>query len=193
MKKKYKEILSWVITLVVAFTIAQLLTHYVIVNAKIPSGSMQNTIMEGDMLIANRLAYMNSDPERGDIVVFKYPVEESTLYIKRIIGLPNETIEIIDGKIYINGDSEPLQEDYLPEEWTIKNDGYKFEVPEDHYLMLGDNRNSSSDARYWKEKAIEKGIAETEAEAEQFQYVSREKIEGKASIRYWPITDFTIY
>lgn len=193
MKKRYKELLSWMLIFVAAFMIAQLLTNFVIVNAKIPSGSMQNTIMEGDLLIANRLAYMNSEPERGDIVVFKYPVNESTLYIKRVIGLPNETVEIIDGKIYINEAAEPLEEDYLPEEWIVRNDGYKFVVPEGCYLMLGDNRNRSSDARYWKEKALEAGIADTDEVAEQFQYVAKDKIIGKAAFRYWPITEFQMY
>lgn len=193
MKKVIKELLSLAIMIVIAFVIAQLVTRYVVVNAKIPSGSMQNTIMKGDHLLANRLAYINSDPERGDIVVFKYPVDESTLYIKRIIGLPNEKVEIIDGKIYIDESAEPLEEDYLPEEWFIRNDGYVFNVPEGCYLMLGDNRNDSSDARYWKEEALQKGVADTEEEAEKFQYVAKEKIEGKAFVRYWPISDFTTY
>lgn len=193
MKSKYKEILSWVLTFVVAIVIAQLLTRYVVVNANIPSESMENTIMEGDRLLANRLSYINSTPERGDIVIFKYPVDESKLYIKRVIGLPNETVEIIDGKIYINDSAEPIEENYLPEEWTVKNDGFKFIVPDGYYLMLGDNRNHSSDSRYWKQEALDKGIADTEEEAEIFQYVSEENILGKALLRYWPMNEFTTF
>lgn len=193
MKKKYKEILSWMITLVIAFSIAQLLTHYVVVNARIPSGSMQNTIMEGDKLLANRLSYISSKPERGDIVVFRYPVDENQLYIKRIIGLPNETVEIIDGKIYIDDSEQPLEEEYLPEEWKIKNDGFTFHVPDGCYLMLGDNRNSSSDSRYWATEAMNKGLASNEEEAEKYQYVEEDKILGKAFFRYWPITDLKVF
>lgn len=192
-KNVAREVVSWAVTLVIAFTIAHLLTNYVIVNAKIPSESMENTIMTDDKLVANRLAYRNENPSRGDIVVFKYPVNEEQLYIKRIIGLPNETVEIIDGKIYIDGSAEPLEEDYLPEEWIIRNDGYTFEVPDGCYFMLGDNRNNSSDSRYWAEEAIKNGVANNEEEALKFQFVEKEKIVGKALFRYWPITDFKVF
>ena len=175
-KNVAREVVSWAVTLVIAFTIAHLLTNYVIVNAKIPSESMENTIMTDDKLVANRLAYRNENPARGDIVVFKYPVNEEQLYIKRIIGLPNETVEIIDGKIYIDGSAEPLEEDYLPEEWIIRNDGYTFEVPDGCYFMLGDNRNNSSDSRYWAEEAIKNGVANNEEEALKFQFVEKEKL-----------------
>ena len=108
--------------------------------------------MPGDRLLGLRLTYLFSDPQRGDIVVFKYPVDESVNYIKRIIGLPGETVEIRDSKVYINGSETPLEEDYLKEEWVDVNDGFTFQVPEDCYLMMGDNRNDSSDARYWQAK-----------------------------------------
>lgn len=192
-KNVAKEVFSWAVTLVIAFAIAHLLTNYVIVNAKIPSESMENTIMTDDKLVANRLAYRNGEPQRGDIVVFKYPVNEEQLYIKRIIGLPNETVEIIDGKIYIDGSAEPLEEDYLPEEWIIRNDGYTFEVPDGCYFMLGDNRNNSSDSRYWAEEAIKNGVADNEEDAAKFQFVEKEKIVGKALFRYWPIADFKVF
>lgn len=188
--KAIKEIISWIVMLAIGFSIAHLLTNYVVVNARIPSGSMQNTIMKGDKLLANRLSYISEKPERGDIVVFKYPVDREKLYIKRIIGLPNETVEIIDGKIYINGSEEPLEENYLPEKWDICNDGYAFHVPEGCYLMLGDNRNNSSDSRYWAVEAVKNGLATDEIEAEPYQYVKEEDIVGKAILRYWPITDF---
>ena len=131
----------------------------------VPTGSMENTIQPGDRLLGLRLTYLFSDPQRGDIAVFRYPVDEAlgkkTNYIKRIIGLPGETVEIRQGKIYIDGSDTPLEEDYLKEEWTVKNDGFTFEVPDDCYLMLGDNRNNSSDARYWAIKALQAGVATT--------------------------------
>lgn len=192
-KELSKEVFSWIITFVIALAIAHVLTNYVIVNAKIPSESMENTIMTDDKLVANRLAYRKAEPKRGDIVVFKYPVDEEKLYIKRIIGLPNETVDIIDGKIYIDGSAEPLEEEYLPEEWIIRNDGYTFEVPEGCYFMLGDNRNNSSDSRYWAEEALAKELVNNEEEALKFQFVEKEKIVGKALFRYWPITDFKVY
>lgn len=187
-----KELLSWVEIFVVALVLALLLNNFVIVNATVPSGSMENTIEPGNRLLGLRFIYWFKDPQRGDIVVFKYPIDdalgEKTNYIKRIIGLPGETVEIRDAKIYIDGSETPLDEPYLKEEWVIRNDGFVFEIPEDCYLMLGDNRNNSSDARYWQEKALEAGLAETPEEAMSFCYVPKKKILGKAYFRYWPIT-----
>lgn len=169
-KAVIREILSWVVPFVVALLVALALKNYVIINADVPTGSMENTIMPGDRLIGNRLAYLREGPERGDVVIFHYPDHEEDLYVKRVIGLPGETVDIQDGRIYINGATEPLAEDYLKEEWTVAAGTYHFEVPEDSYLMLGDNRNDSWDARYWTNT-----------------YVHREKILGKAIVVYWPL------
>ena len=165
-----KEILSWVIAFVSALVVALLLKNYVIINADIPTGSMENTIMPGNRLIGSRLSYLRDGPERGDIVIFRYPDNEEELYVKRVIGLPGETVDIRDGHIYIGGSEVPLTEDYLKEEWTVATGDYHFQVPEDSYLMLGDNRNDSWDARYWNNT-----------------YVQREKILGKAVVIYWPL------
>lgn len=182
-----RELLSWIEFIAIAVILALLLNNFVIVNATVPTGSMENTIMPGDRLLGLRLTYLFSDPQRGDIVVFKYPVDESVNYIKRIIGLPGETVEIRDSKVYINGSETPLEEDYLKEEWVDVNDGFTFQVPEDCYLMMGDNRNDSSDARYWAGEALKEGLASTPEEAESYCYVHRDKILGKAYVRYWPL------
>ena len=110
-----KEIMSWVIPFAIALVAALLIKNFLIINADVPTGSMENTILPGDRFIGNRLAYVFGEPERGDIVVFRYPDDESEIYVKRVIGLPGDTIDIEDGKIYINGSAEPLQEDYLKE------------------------------------------------------------------------------
>ena len=165
-----KEALSWVITIALAVVAALFIKNYVIINANIPSGSMENTIMTGDRLFGNRLAYSRKTPEHGDIIIFKFPDNEEENYVKRVIGLPGETVEIIDAQIYINGSKTPLEEDYLKEAWTVATGPYYFEVPEDSYLVLGDNRNNSWDARYWDNT-----------------YVTSEKILGKAVFRYYPI------
>ncbi len=187
-----REIFSYIKLIIGAVLIAFLLTHFVIVNAIIPSGSMENTIMTHSRVIGSRLSYLSSGPQRGDIVIFKYPVNEDVLYIKRVIGLPGETVEIREGKIYINGSSEPLKEDYLPEDWINYNDGYSFQVPEGSYLMLGDNRNVSLDARFWSEEAIKNGKASTEEEALSYTYVAKDKILAKAFLVYWPLSDIKI-
>lgn len=163
----WKEILSLLGTMAVAAVAVLLLKEFVIINAFIPSGSMEHTISPGDRLIGNRLAYVVREPERGDIVIFQYPDDEAQLFVKRIIGLPGETVTIEDAKVYIGGSL--LEEDYLKEEWTVDNGPYTFEVPEDCYLVLGDNRNNSKDARYWENT-----------------YVEAEQILGEAGFRYWP-------
>lgn len=168
-----REILSWVLSFVIALLVAIVLKDYVIINANVPTGSMENTIMPGDRLIGNRLAYLWSNPERGDIVIFHNPDNEDELYVKRIIGLPGEKIVVEDGKIYINDSGEALEETYLKEEWTNRTGPYCFEIPEECYLMLGDNRNDSLDARYWNNT-----------------YVEKEKILGKAVLVYWPLRNF---
>ena len=182
----WKELLSWVEIIVVAVLISLFLTKVVLVNALVPSSSMETLISPGDRLFGNRLTYKFKDPERFDVVIFKYPVDEEENYIKRIIGLPGETVTIENAKIYINDSETPLEENYLPEEWVIENDGYVFEVPEDCYLMLGDNRNVSEDARYWAEEAYEYGLADSVEDGESYTYVRRDKILGKAMFTYWP-------
>ena len=164
-----REALSWVVTFSLAILLALFLKEFVIINATVPTSSMENTIMTGDRLIGNRLAYLKSDPQRGDIIIFKYPDNEDETYVKRVIGLPGETVSIQDGKVYIDGSEYPLIEDYLKEEWVVATGPYTFEVPQDCYLVMGDNRNDSWDARYWTNK-----------------YVSEDKILGKAVLRYWP-------
>ena len=182
----WKELLSWVEIIGVAVLISLFLTKVVLVNALVPSSSMETLISPGDRLFGNRLTYKFKDPERFDVVIFKYPVDEEENYIKRIIGLPGETVTIENAKIYINDSETPLEENYLPEEWVIENDGYVFEVPEDCYLMLGDNRNVSEDARYWAEEAYEYGLADSVEDGESYTYVRRDKILGKAMFTYWP-------
>lgn len=165
------ELVSWIMYFAVAIIIALFLKSFVIINATVPTGSMENTIMTNDCIMGFRLAYTFSEPKRGDIIIFKYPDDEAQKYVKRIIGLPGDNIYIENGEIYINGSVTPYQESYLKEEWVIANGPYEFQVPEDSYLVLGDNRNNSLDARYWTNK-----------------YVTKDKIIGKALFVYFPFS-----
>ena len=175
-----KAILSATKTTILSFLIAMIVVSSAIINAVIPSGSMENTIMTGDRLIGNRLAYeINlqigdkqickklSDPKRFDIIIFKYPDDESILYIKRIIGLPGETVEVKSGNVYINNSKKPLDDSFTTKK-TIGNFG-PYTVPEGSYFVMGDNRNDSNDSRFWKNT-----------------YVKFEQILGKAVFRYYP-------
>ena len=166
-KKVMQEILSWILVVVAAFLLGYVLNHHVILKAEVPSGSMRNTIVEGDRLLGLKIAYLFSEPKRGDIVMFPYPDNEEELYVKRIIGLPGETIEIIDGKVYIDDNPTPLDEPYLLDKMIGSYGPY--EVPEGCYFMMGDNRNISRDSREWDNK-----------------YVEKEKIEAKVVFRYYP-------
>ncbi len=162
-----EETVSWIKTIAAALVMAWFITNFLIVNAQVPSGSMENTVMTGDRLVANRLSYTLSDPERFDIVVFKYPDDESKLYIKRIIGMPGDKVEIRDNEVYINDSTEPLEDSFIKEPMNTLDAVYY--VPEGHYFMLGDNRNNSSDSRFWKNT-----------------YVAEDKILGKAVFKYFP-------
>lgn len=166
-----KEIIEWIKILAVAAAIAFVWNTCIAINSWVPSGSMEHTIMTGDRLIGSRLAYRFGElPERGDIVVFQHKVEpgkDKTVLVKRIIGLPGETVEIRENQVYINGSELPYEEPYLPEAMKSKNQ--QFEIPAGCYLMLGDNRNHSTDARDWSNP-----------------YVSEKAILGKILFRYFP-------
>ena len=164
-KETKKNILSWVITIGAAVLAAIILNSFIILNVSIPSSSMEPTISKGDRLIGFRLAYLTSDPQQGDIVIFKYPDDEKQKFIKRIIGTPGDTVEGIDGVVYVNG--EALNPDYT--DIVIQEDFGPFEVPEDSYFMMGDNRNDSLASRYWKNT-----------------FVKRDKILGKAEFTFFP-------
>lgn len=135
----------------------------------IPSGSMEPTLEINDRLVVEKISYYFNPPERGDIVVFWPPDElfpegkRRDAFIKRVIGLPGDTVEITGGTVYINGN--PLEEDYIKAEPNYVWGPEK--VPDDSYLVLGDNRNSSFDSHSWG-------------------FVPAENIIGKAVVRFWP-------
>jgi len=173
------EIMSWILTIVGAVVLAYIITTFVIVNAEVPTESMENTIEAGDRLVAFRLSYLFDDPERYDVVVFKYPDDEEVLFIKRIIGLPGEKVTIKhdengDTRIYINDSETPLEDSFIREPMILRDENtinreLTYIVPEDSYFMLGDNRNNSRDSRFWKNT-----------------FVKKDKILGKALFKYYP-------
>lgn len=163
----WKEFMEYLKMIIFVVAVVLVVNNFLLINAKIPSESMEQTIMTGDRVFGNRLAYVFGEPERYDIIIFKYPDNEKELFIKRIIGMPGETVEIKDGKVYINGSEEPLKDSFTPE--TPVGDYGSYTVPEDSYFVLGDNRNYSRDSRFWNNP-----------------YVAEDKILGKAVLRYFP-------
>ena len=163
------EVLDYVKVIVFAVVFVLIVNNFILINALVPSESMEKTIMTGDRIFGFRLAYEWNEPERFDIVIFKYPddPEQKELYIKRIIGLPGETINIVNGKVYIDGKKTPLDDSFCPE--TPIGDFGPYTVPEGCYFMLGDNRNCSKDSRFWENT-----------------YVREDQIVGKAVLRYYP-------
>ena len=154
-----------------------LIIHFVGQRTVVNGVSMQPTLSDGDNLIVDKLSYRFHDPERFDIIVFPFQFQDNTYYIKRIIGLPGETVQIMDdGSIYING--EKLEENYgmeviKPE--TIGRAAEPIELGDDEYFVMGDNRNNSSDSR-----------------TDMVGNITRENIIGKAWLRIWPVSDFGV-
>jgi len=163
-----KEIWEWVKIIVSAAAIALVLNTFIIANSRVPSGSMETTIMTGDRVIGSRLSYRFTEPGRGDIAIFHFPDDEALYYVKRIIGLPGDVIDIKDGHVYLNGSDTPLDEPYISDA-MIPEAPMHYEVPENCYFMMGDNRNYSEDARRWNNT-----------------YVKRNKIVAKVLFRYYP-------
>ena len=167
-----KEILSWVFYIAFVLVLTWVIITFVGQRTRVDGRSMMNTLHDGDKLIVEKLSYRFSDPKRFDIIVFP-PTGKKEYYIKRIIGLPGETVQIDEnGNIYING--ELLEENYGAE--TIQNPGRAAKpitLGDDEYFVMGDNRNNSKDSR-----------------SEEVGNVKRSQIIGRAWLRIWPLNQF---
>lgn len=167
-----KEILSWVFYIAFVLVLTWVIITFVGQRTRVDGRSMMNTLHDGDNLIVEKLSYRFSDPKRFDIIVFP-PTGKKEYYIKRIIGLPGETVQIDEnGNIYIN--SELLEENYGAE--TIQNPGRAAKpitLGDDEYFVMGDNRNNSKDSR-----------------SEEVGNVKRSQIIGRAWLRIWPLNKF---
>ena len=157
-----KELLRIV---VFAFILAMLLRTFVVEGRVIPSGSMLPTIQLQDRVLVNKFIYRFTEPQRGDIIVFEPPLDSKDDYIKRVIGLPGDTVEVRDRKLYVN--EQELYEPYTKEEFINYAFG-PYTVPEGTVFVMGDNRNGSYDSHAWGPLPVE-------------------NIKGKAFCMYWPI------
>lgn len=167
-----KGILIWSKEIIVALILVWLLLTFVAQNSTVYGTSMTPTLQNGEMIIMNKFIYRFTEPARGDVIVFKYddPTKGEERLIKRVIGLPGDSVEIIDGAVYING-TKYDESKYLQIATEIQGDiSYPFVVPENSYFVMGDNRANSKDSRYSTVGAVPK-----------------DRIIGKASFRIWPL------
>ena len=164
-----KKILKAIIIYVILAVIFIVLFQTVFMLSLIPSSSMENTIMTGDVVFSTRYDVKEEDIERFDILVFIPPDNPDITYIKRVIGLPGETIEVKDGKVYADG--VELDSSFINELQNQAGDGI-YEVPEGCYFFMGDNRNNSNDSRFWDNP-----------------YVPIEDVQAKAKFIIFPFSD----
>ena len=181
--KKKSVLRDWVESIIIAFLLAMVIRTFLVQAFKIPTGSMRMTLQEGDLILVNKFIYGAKvpffdfylpklhEPKRGDVVVFVYPEDKKKDFIKRLVGLPGETVEIRGGSIYI--DDKPVDEMifkqiYYYNRGDFSAEGQKIVVPKDSYFVLGDNSVSSKDSRYWG-------------------FVPKNNLLGQALVIYWPI------
>jgi signal peptidase I len=171
--RRKSAVREYVEAILVAVLLALLIRTFVVQAFKIPSGSMIPALLVGDHILVNKFLYRFRDPARGDVVVFKYPVDESRDFIKRVIAVGGEELYIKDQKLYINCRPPEPACRALDDPWgkweerlAMPSETTAVRVPADSYFVMGDNRHNSQDSRYWG-------------------FVRREKIKGKAFLIYW--------
>jgi signal peptidase I len=168
MSREVREFIKETVSIIViAFILAMILRHFVVEGRIIPTPSMVPTIQIKDRVMVCKFIYYFKDPQRGDIVVFDPPevIHSDDDYIKRVIGLPGETVEMKNGRVYV--DNRALNEPYLPE--SLNYNYGPVTVPQDGLLVLGDNRNHSFDSHMWN------------------AWLTQDRIKGKAFMTYWPL------
>lgn len=172
-KSALAEILEFCYPMVIAVIIAVILKSVVFANAVVPTGSMLNTIQPKDRVIASRIEYTFGDPERYDIAIFKFPDNEDEYFVKRVIGLPGETVNIVDGIVYVtspDGKKTIQLDDSFITACTPFGTYGPYTVPDNAYFVLGDNRNDSQDSRFWSTT----------------NYVTKKQMVGKVMFKYYP-------
>jgi len=168
MKDFARGLFSWIRAFAIAIVIGVIINNTLITSAIVVSASMESTIMTNSRVMGLRVAYVFRDPDRFDIILFEPPDGNVSMpFVKRIIGLPNETVTIIDGNVFINDSTVPLYEFYLRE--PASGNYGPFVVPEDSFFVMGDNRNRSNDSRHWINS-----------------FVSRDEIIGRLYFEFFP-------
>lgn len=162
-----REMQTWARDIFFAALTAIVIVVFVVQPVKVEGTSMQPKLVDQERIFVNKFVYHFSRIERGDIIVFWYPRDPTKSFIKRVVGVPGERVEVRSGVVYING--RRLREPYLLPEYLDHSSYPPDLVPPGHYFVLGDHRNSSNDSRNWG-------------------FVPEENIFGKAVFRYWPVS-----
>jgi signal peptidase I len=152
-------------TLAMTFIVFLFLVTFVVQGYKVYGSCMEPNLRTGERLLGNKFVYRFEHPSRGDIVIFKYPADPRKTFIKRIVGLPGDTVQIDSGKVFING--EQLREGYVKN--LAHGDFSPETIPSGYVFVLGDNRDESNDSRYWGDLPLD-------------------NIQAKAWFRYWPFS-----
>jgi signal peptidase I len=161
------ELKSWFRDILLAFAIAIFIVIFVVQPVKVEGTSMQPRLVDQERIFVNRFIYRFQQIHRGDVVVFWYPRDRTKSFIKRVLGVPGDKVEIRSGTVYVN--NARLKEPYLSPAFRDHKSLRPVMVPPGHYFVLGDHRNSSNDSRSWG-------------------FVARDLIYGKAIFSYWPIS-----
>jgi signal peptidase I len=167
-----EEVLTWFKTLASAAVYATLIVTFICQVARVEGHSMSPTLENDDRLIVNKLIYRLSVPQRDDIVMLYYPVNPDKSFVKRVIAKENDTVRIVDGKVYVNG--EARDDVFVPPTYRSHEDFSSMTVKQGYYFVMGDHRNNSSDSREWGE-------------------VPRKYIIGKVQLRWWPLSSARIF
>ncbi len=168
---RWLDLRAWVRDVVISVVIAAVVIVFLYQPVKVEGTSMMPWLTDQERIFVNKFVYRFGEIHRGDIVVFWSPPDPSKSYIKRVIGLPGDTVEIDHGTVLVNG--QVFEENYVPEQYRDRMSYGPVEVKPDHYYVLGDHRNASNDSRSW-------GL------------VGRKQIYGKAVFVYWPLDKFGV-
>lgn len=161
-------------SIIIAAIAAFILFNYVVLVARVVSGSMEPTVMTGAYTFSNRLAYTLGNPQRGDVAFFYQTDEPKKVFLKRVIGLPGDHVVVAHGSVYVN--EKKLKEPYVLEEMDDYLDG-EWNVPDGKYFVMGDNRNNSDDSRHWRHPFVDRKDFIAKA------YVEYDKYEGIRKIK----------
>jgi len=173
-KSMKQEIFEWIMVFVVAAAMAFVVRTFIFEPVRVDGASMMNTLTDSDFMIATKFDYLFGDPERFDIVICNYPNTDDGMYrVKRVIGLPGETVELSAGNLFINGELVEQNFDMTPNETFYG----PITIPEDHYFVLGDNRNNSKDSRSAMVGPLPRDMIEGHVRAVVFPFKSARIIE----------------